>query len=645
MYELVVNGKQVMRRRSDNWINATHILIVAELDKPARTRVLEKEVQLGTHEKIQGGYGKYQGTWVPLEQGLVVAQKYNVYNILRPIFDFTAGPESPPKAPKRTNAAAKPRQAKATTGGRKAQPKQQAAPRRAQKVEIYDNISEQLHDDDSPDENTIDSPSMIDEDDYPGTGNRRRHMVLDEQAIQSREHQEWSDRLLDYFMLLDDNPTSAVHNRPRMPPNVQIDRPVDTDGHTALHWACSMGDVETAKELLQHHASVYVQNVRGETPLVRAGLFANCFDHGTWAKMVHLLQDTIMTMDFHGGTVFHHIALTASGGSKVARAKHYLDILLNKLMEMVAPTEFVNFLNMQDKNGDTAFHIAARLSRRCSKLFTAYGVPSDIPNGNGETVSSIMGLKTTGRPQSLGGHLIASSSPVTERTHLVDTSPSKFSTTLGVNMHHLKTVPSQTFSRNLNSLIAGQFNSFLEAGETEMAEKEALLADVARAAERINKEASGIRQKIYALTATLESSEEDFILQQECDNLIREAERLEEQVQHRQLQRLVHQEENGPEALNGSSSDNHEIELKDKEMACRTLAAEQETRRRFVKELVLAESNSGMTNGGQHLMAMVSKILGISTDQVAGVIDEILEDMKASKGPDVLSDGAVDVDL
>ena len=55
-----------MRRRSDDWINATHILKVADLDKPARTRVLEKEVQLNTHEKVQGGYGKYQGRSVSI---------------------------------------------------------------------------------------------------------------------------------------------------------------------------------------------------------------------------------------------------------------------------------------------------------------------------------------------------------------------------------------------------------------------------------------------------------------------------------------------------------------------------------------------------------------------------------------------------
>lgn len=51
-----------MRRRHDDWINATHILKAAQFDKPARTRILERDVQKDTHEKIQGGYGKYQGT-------------------------------------------------------------------------------------------------------------------------------------------------------------------------------------------------------------------------------------------------------------------------------------------------------------------------------------------------------------------------------------------------------------------------------------------------------------------------------------------------------------------------------------------------------------------------------------------------------
>jgi transcription factor MBP1 len=55
------NASLVMRRRHDDWINATHILKAAGFDKPARTRILEREVQKENHEKVQGGYGKYQG--------------------------------------------------------------------------------------------------------------------------------------------------------------------------------------------------------------------------------------------------------------------------------------------------------------------------------------------------------------------------------------------------------------------------------------------------------------------------------------------------------------------------------------------------------------------------------------------------------
>jgi transcription factor MBP1 len=61
VYEMPCHGVAVMRRKADAWLNATQILKVAGFDKPQRTRVLEREVQKNTHEKVQGGYGKYQG--------------------------------------------------------------------------------------------------------------------------------------------------------------------------------------------------------------------------------------------------------------------------------------------------------------------------------------------------------------------------------------------------------------------------------------------------------------------------------------------------------------------------------------------------------------------------------------------------------
>jgi hypothetical protein len=63
VYECMVRGIAVMRRRADSFVNATQILKVAGVEKGRRTKILEKEILPGKHEIVQGGYGKYQGTW------------------------------------------------------------------------------------------------------------------------------------------------------------------------------------------------------------------------------------------------------------------------------------------------------------------------------------------------------------------------------------------------------------------------------------------------------------------------------------------------------------------------------------------------------------------------------------------------------
>lgn len=72
VYEMICKGVAVMRRRSDSYLNATQILKVADFDKPQRTRILEREVQKGEHEKVQGGYGKYQGQCLLLDLALLM---------------------------------------------------------------------------------------------------------------------------------------------------------------------------------------------------------------------------------------------------------------------------------------------------------------------------------------------------------------------------------------------------------------------------------------------------------------------------------------------------------------------------------------------------------------------------------------------
>lgn len=86
-----VNGVAVMRRRSDSWLNATQILKVAGVVKARRTKTLEKEVAAGEHEKVQGGYGKYQGTWVNYQRGLELCRHYRVDELLRPLLEYDMG--------------------------------------------------------------------------------------------------------------------------------------------------------------------------------------------------------------------------------------------------------------------------------------------------------------------------------------------------------------------------------------------------------------------------------------------------------------------------------------------------------------------------------------------------------------------------
>lgn len=109
VFEFVTDEGPIMRRKSDSWINATHILKIAKFPKARRTRILEKDVQTGIHEKVQGGYGKYQGTYVPLDIGREIAAQFGVYEILKPIFDFKfieGKSQTPPPAPKHSHASA-----------------------------------------------------------------------------------------------------------------------------------------------------------------------------------------------------------------------------------------------------------------------------------------------------------------------------------------------------------------------------------------------------------------------------------------------------------------------------------------------------------------------------------------------------------
>ncbi|KNZ79304.1 Cell division cycle-related protein res2/pct1 [Termitomyces sp. J132] len=82
VYECMVRGIVVMRRRSDSYVNATQILKVGGVDKGRRTKILKKKILPGKHDSP--GWPR-----IPLANGRAIAEQYGVAPLLSPLFDLT----------------------------------------------------------------------------------------------------------------------------------------------------------------------------------------------------------------------------------------------------------------------------------------------------------------------------------------------------------------------------------------------------------------------------------------------------------------------------------------------------------------------------------------------------------------------------
>ncbi|KAL4944514.1 hypothetical protein BDV06DRAFT_187228 [Aspergillus oleicola] len=406
VYEFKIGSDSIMRRRSDDWINATHILKVAGFDKPARTRILEREVQKGVHEKVQGGYGKYQGTWIPLMEGRLLAERNNIIDKLRPIFDFVAGDRSPPPAPKHTSAASKPRAPK-NSNKRVVNEEVFAAvkPHRSMGPPSFHHeqyeINTGFDEDEALEQATFESSSMMADEDMISMSqggpysSRKRKRGMNEVAAMSLSEQEhilYGDQLLDYFMTVGDAPEATRVPPPQPPANFQVDRPIDDSGNTALHWACAMGDLEIVKDLLRRGADIKALSVHEETPLVRAVLFTNNYEKRTFPALLDLLLDTISFRDWFGATLFHHIAQTTKSKGKWKSSRYYCEVALERLRTTFSPEEVDLLLSCQDSNGDAAVLVAARngVFRLVDLLLSRCPRAGDLVNKRGETASTIL---------------------------------------------------------------------------------------------------------------------------------------------------------------------------------------------------------------------------------------------------------------
>ncbi|KAF3047137.1 hypothetical protein E8E12_011425 [Didymella heteroderae] len=655
VYEVNVNGNHVMRRRADDWINATHILKVADYDKPARTRILEREVQKGVHEKVQGGYGKYQGTWIPLDDGRILAERNGVLDKMRAILDFVPGDRSPPPAPKHATAASNrmkpPRQSASRAKAQQSQNNVYSLESIQSFVGSQSQVSEDPYDappplhghifrDHTPDNETVVSESMLGDNDFAdahySVDSRKRKRGMDQMSLLDQQHQIWADQLLDYFMLLDHK---DAYSWPEPPPSINLDRPIDEKGHAAMHWAAAMGDVGVVKELIHRGARIDCLSNNLETPLMRAVMFTNNFDKETMPSMVKIFQQTVHRTDWFGSTVFHHIAATTSSSNKYVCARWYLDCIINKLSETWIPDEVTRLLNAADQNGDTAIMIAARNgARKCVRSLLGRNVSVDVPNKKGETADDLIrDLNSRRRMHSRPRQ--ASSSPFAPPPEhrlngfgqldggpllpiaLPNTSRTEERTYRSQTASHLMTKVAPTLLEKCEELAL--------AYEHELAEKEAESFDASRVVKRRQAELEAIRKQVSELEnrgLDLDDEGVDVSQEQELRDLVTEAESLLEVEQKSELRRLLSTIPSDPASQNSSAEDPRE-----KLRLSLLLYRAQLERRELVRAVVANLSVAGMSEKQGVYKGLIAKALGEREEDVESMLPEILRELEEAQ--------------
>lgn len=491
VYEMEVNGIACMRRRADGWLNATQILKVAGVDKGKRTKVLEKEIHIGEHEKRQGGYGRYQGTWISYDRGVQFCRQYGVEDLMRPLLEYDRDGDGleanqTQDTPTKEQAMAANRKRMYNTGVDNRNGV-------ASNGTFFSNISPMSSvalsamekaarlNDPAPRANTTSRQSMH-------NAHRQSVQSASQQSLQS-EHSFGGDMSLDASfangvepprkrMRTDDHrpslpvdvsmrsgtPTepneSFVYQQASFPdPNYDgppitmpplpapdtpdaeekramlmdlfadqaridysthpaltqlnpedYDLPLDASANTALHWAATLARVPLVKLLLQKGANIWRGNAAGQSALVSAVLVNNCSEHSCFPYLLELLSPLIEVRDAQGRTILHHIAVACGIKGRAPSSKYYLEALLEYLVRSAThnlsgqssqegagigavqsssgPMSLMKFLstivNAQDKGGNTALNLVARIGNRSiiQQLLEIRADPS-VPNHKG----------------------------------------------------------------------------------------------------------------------------------------------------------------------------------------------------------------------------------------------------------------------
>jgi len=397
-------------------------------------------------------------------------------------------------------------------------------------------------------------------------------------------------------------------------------------------------------------------------------LFTNNSDKQTMPKLARLLLPTVRKTDWFGSTVFHHIAATTSSKNKYLSARYYFDSIINVLLETWIPSEVTELLNKQDKNGDTALHIAAQNgARKCVRALLGRNVAVDIPNQQGVTADDLIRqLNERRRTHNYDASRIrdASSSPFApdgrgpgvNGDSLV---PAPTAATAVVRLpdpqYHSQTAAAM-MARAAPTILdkCRQFASALEA-DIEIKEQEALEAE--RVSRKRAAEVDSLRRQAVDLgPLELEASDPGLAMSDEKEEkelriLLEEAEALLEMESVEELRLLVgsssqHPLTNGDPSFASGSENNVEqlpgamgppaaatngVSGADVNMLTQKLVVAQKDRQRMVRDSVKSMSVAGLGEKQGDYKRLLRAALGVKDAEVEGMLNEVLKELEQEK--------------
>lgn len=501
-----------------------------------------------------------------------------------------------------------------------------AAPRH---VEDYDNISSQLNDDESmADDITVASaPFMGDDDRYDmsaqSTGHRKRKREESVHNAAEQSHIVWADELLDYFMV--SNETDVP--KPEPPPNFQADWVIDNDGHTGMHWAAAMGDVEVMKQLRRFGANLASENSRAETPLMRSVMFTNCMDKQTMPAVVNQLIGTIDKVDHCNSTAIHHAAAITVSRNKHQCSRYYLDVIINKMQEMFEPEQIQRLLDAQDINGNTAIHLAAQnKARKCIRALMGRGAATDIPNNEGQTAEDI--IRELNADRTRDRHPQASSSPFgpdsTRHKSIYDAFPEENPRIMPAHTSEA----AMSVESKITPLVLEKFRELASSFDDELIDKDVSEKEANRLLNATHVELAQIREEYHEISYNVpmkdDDREQNIANLGQLDNLITSL--IEQQQQLQLLSRSQHEESKQNGHMNQGD------DLGDRAILAQLLNEEQNKRQKLVGQYKEALSVAGPGEKGEQYRRLISKCVGAEVESMDENIDNLLEQLIDDQG-------------